>query len=857
MSRKQKQRGAKQGFDPFQRAQRELAKGNLKDALKEARVCFREAPTPERQRLLEQALAARAEQLWKANLPEQAREVFAELTALGTTVPEVQAQLPRLGFLLGVAEPQSAADAAGLRDANSGFLIELADHTVAHPQRIPDKYVELRQDCQRIHAALEAVERGDETAAAEQLNGIARRSPCADWKLFVRGLSAFYAGDMDRARTNWDRLEPRRPAFRIAQTLLVHGGQLTADQAAVDVANSLRRLEYAAQGDPVCAQLKQLGEHAQANHWPGAFRVFREFQKRFAQTHGPLIERLTDLLWKRLVREGLERDLNRFIAIAKAPQLDPRWNRARALLAEQTQTEESDDDESWWPVYCQDLLSGDFLREDERRIAAGLVYQRMARDMLVRAHRNETSNPFPSFFVGSGDADEFRDQARAYYQECLRLAPQLLTAYKELASLHLNLDQDAKAVNVFQTLLEHFPDDYETHRWLAHYYLEDDKPDKAERHANEMQRLRPRDRSTVDLAWNQRVSMVRLCARQRKFELARREWESLARQRPADTPEYWLDLLRAAVEYKAKAVEAAEAYVAAAEAKLPDPTPAWLTMHAHAARFGLNREVKKQYDERFKTAIAGTCRGDTAGQLARILLPFAAKQAKYTGFATHQRLVMDYLQRCQNVAWTRDDLVVVAQFAALSQNWRHQALRNRLISTGLKCFPQEPLFPYLAGRAAMDDGPLGVDVDQTLRHFQSALKLNETAPQPLPDQCVRTAKDAMIVLHDAIERRCQMDAWEEDEFDEDEEYDDEDDSDDDFDGGIDFDVAELKRMIPPFLMDAFEHAAAQRGISLAELLERIATGEMGPQDILGPPDPGAFGRPEGRYGPKHKSGRRR
>lgn len=47
------------------------------------------------------------------------------------------------------------------------------------------------------------------------------------------------------------------------------------------------------------------------------------------------------------------------------------------------------------------------------------------------------------------------------------------------------MDKDGKAVKVFQSLLKHFPDDYETHRWLADYYLEDDKPDKAERYAKE------------------------------------------------------------------------------------------------------------------------------------------------------------------------------------------------------------------------------------------------------------------------------------------------------------------------------------------------------------------------------------
>jgi len=862
MSRKHKHGGTKQGFDPFQRAQRELAKGNVKEALKEAKVCFRDAPTPERRRLLEQTLAARAGQLQKAGLQDQAKDVFAELTRLGVTDPDVQAQLPRLQILLGLAEPGPAGDAAGVWESNPNLLIELADQAVSHPQRIPDKYVEMRQDCQRVRAALEAAERGDDAAAAEQLNDIARRSPFAEWKLFVRGLSAFYAGDAERAHANWDRLEPKRPAFRIAQTLLVHSGQLTPDRAVIDVANGLRRLEYAVQNDPVCGQLKEMGERAQANYGPGVFHVFRAFRQRFAKSHGPLIERITDLLWKRLVRDGSEHGLNRLMQMAPAPRLDPRWNRTRALMAEQLQ-EGYGTAENWWKAYVQDLLSGDFLREDERRIAAGLVYQRLARQLVIQAHDEEASHPFPSFFADEAYAQEFRAGAISYYEECVRLAPQLLTAHKELALLHLEMDKDAKAVKVYQGLLKHFPDDYETHRWLANYYLEDDKPDKAERYASEVQRLRPRDPATANLLWNQRVAMVRLCTKKRKFEMARQEWESLLQRQPADTPAYWLDLLRAAIEYKANAVEAAEKYVAAAEAKLTDPTPVWMIMHMHAARFGLNREVKKQFGDRFKSAVAGACRSDTAGQLARILLPFVSKQVKYTGLATHQRLVMDYLQRCQNVVWTRDALGFVVQFVALSQSWRHRALRDRLIGTGMGCFPQEPLFPYLAGRVAMEDGPYSIDLDRTRQYFQSALKLNETASQPLPDECVQTAKHALTVLDRAIEMRSRMSAWEEDEFDDDEEYDDEfgdeydDEYDDDSEFGPEFDVEELKRMAPPFLLDAFKRAAAKRGISLTELLEGIASGELSPEDILGPLDSGGPGPPEWCHKRKHNSARRK
>ncbi len=90
-------------------------------------------------------------------------------------------------------------------------------------------------------------------------------------------------------------------------------------------------------------------------------------------------------------------------------------------------------------------------------------------------------------------------------------------------------------------------------------------------------------RATANLLWNQRVAMVRACAKQRKFAMARQEWESLAQHLPSDADSYWLDLLRAAIEYKANNVEEADRYVAAAEAKAAGPD-AGLDDHAHARR---------------------------------------------------------------------------------------------------------------------------------------------------------------------------------------------------------------------------------------------------------------------------------
>ena len=871
MSKKRKHGGGKQGFDLFERAQRELAKGNIKDALKEAKVCYRDDPRPEHRHLLERAYCARAEQLQKAGLNDQARNAFSELTELGVSSPEVQAQLPRLRILLGLLDSAPAGGAASVWDANPELLIELADQAVFHPQRVPAAYAEIHRECQQVRAALEAVERGDDAAAADQLNSIPRRSPYADWKLFVRGLSAFYASDPERSHANWDRLDPKRPAFRIAQTLLVHSGQLAAEAAAFSVANGLRRLDFALESDPVWAQLKVMTDHFQAGHWSGLFHAYRSFCQRFAGTHAALIERITDMLWKRVVRERWDEGFERLVRIVPAPRLDPRWNRARALLAEDSPHETYQTVEGYWQAYAQDILQGSFLPEDERAIAAGLIYQRLARAKVEAAHREESRFSFYREDDYS-NASGYRHDAGRFYRQSIRHAPRLHSAYGELAKLHLEQEEEAEAVKVYQLLLKQFPDDYATHVWLANYYLEDDKPDKAERYALEAQRLKPRDAATVSLMWSQRVAMVRMCAKQRKIVLARQEWETLPKYMPPDAEAYWLDLLRAAIEYKAKNKEEAERWVAAAEAKLKEPTPAWLIMHAHAARIGLDREIKNHFGNRLKAALAHPCCSETAGQLTKFLYPFVVRQIKYVGLATHKKLTLECLARCTGVEWNGDDLRHVVNFLCVADSWRHAALRDRLLAEGCKRFPTDPQYPYLSGRVAMGQGPYRADALAIRNQFELALKLNETAAHPLGADSIKLAKQAISTLNETLEmQRASFfgGPWSEDEdedYEDDEFFEDGDDEDDEFyeddeDDEDDFDAplsdAQLKNFIPAFLLEALKRAARERGLSLEELMHQLVSGELLPADVLGdagPPPPfGPFG---GRGGSKKKAARR-
>src|SRR5690606_33589156 len=108
-------------------------------------------------------------------------------------------------------------------------------------------------------------------------------------------------------------------------------------------------------------------------------RDFRGFRQRYANSHPELLEKIVDLAWKRAVREGNGDLLDDLIRANFAPALDPHWNRAWALYEEGAGPYGAERVKKHWRAFANDVQSLPDLREEERSIAAALVYLRLAR----------------------------------------------------------------------------------------------------------------------------------------------------------------------------------------------------------------------------------------------------------------------------------------------------------------------------------------------------------------------------------------------------------------------------------------------------------------------------------------------
>jgi tetratricopeptide (TPR) repeat protein len=704
----------------LQRVRRDLEKGDAKAALKNARQCFRQEATSEHRNLLERAYVARVEQLHRKKHPAEARDVLTQLLDFGPRLPEVSERIPRLKVLVGM----QGADAAAVLEEDPQLLVRLVDEAVLHPQATPPQQDGLKEQLARVREALLAIERGEDERASGLLKEIPRNSPLSDWKLFARGLIAFYAGDRERTKQNWKRLDKERPAWRIAQTLRVAGGDLPAEECAFDVSPGLKRLERTVQSDPADALLKRLSEQWRSGKHRRFIEGLSSFRVRFAATHAAELDAIVEMVWKRAVRdedEGLLRQLTR---AAPPPALDPHWHRAWALLFELQDERTLNDVEDQWRAYVRDLEQSEELGNAERDVAIGLVYHQLADQFEYCARDYMEGDLFHP--PDLEHAKEIRRQAVKFYRRSIEYAPTLTEAYQKLAEIHQEQEEPQRAAEAFEMLLEHVPDNFEAHVWLANHYLDEDQPARSEPHVEAARRLKPRDPATERLCGNQQITAIRCLAIARRFKEAREQWERTVASPPDGIEVYTLDALRAGIEFRAKQDETAREYVDAALEKVGNPAPVLAQMSAVGARYKLKREIKKEFDEQFKQEIDRKLDSATAGYLARFFCAYRANQINYTGRATQERLFIKALHNTKGVQWQEADLKDVCMFLEVAPK-KEQSLRTSMISKGLKKFPDNPFFHHFEAVRQYEFGPFRCNTRVLRQHLHEVVRLTRNS----------------------------------------------------------------------------------------------------------------------------------
>ena len=846
MARQNKKRkGRQSNAQVMERVERELRKGNAKTALKDAKVLYRSEATSEARRLLEVAYADRVEQLHRQNLVSEAQSLLSELLALKPGHADVCERLPRLQVLVGDKD----ADPERLFEQQPELLIDLTDRAVLDWKSLAPEHAGLPAQVNAVRQSLSAIESGNDDEAAQLLQDIPRTSPLGDWKLFARGLSAFYQGDGDRTSANWQRLDPGRPAQQIARTLQATLGNANAEDTAT-VAGRVKRLESQIGRDQGYEQLVSLSESWRQGDWRTFFNHLRRFRQRYEKSHEATLQRITELAWRRAVRE-VDYDLHgRLMRGLPAPELDPQWNRLRGLFAERSNDYDVTAVEMAWEAYARDLRELTCLRDDERPVAESLVYLRLGRKLIEFAHYNESLMGHP--WIDDEDKDEsegdMRKSAAQFLRRSIQACPRLTEAYRQLAELHEETEDFDKAASVYEKLLKQMPDNFDANVWLARFYLERDEPLTAEPYTSTALRLKPRDQQCLALEWLQQVTTVRCLTKKRKLDEARAALKKLHDVRPPSVELFTLDLAAAAIEFKAKDQDAGNRFVDDAVARLEEPTAAWLHMSYTAARYSLSRDIKKVFDQRYKEAIENVPTSRTAGLLAKFFMILKVTQINYTGRATQERLALAYLKRATDVSWAERDICDVCEWLLVLPRFRW--LLEQMIDTAVHLFPTSPRLLFFAGAKEMMRGPFLANIEYARDCFSRAIESSEGASQPLSREQIERARETLSQLEEIADQAPTFGpplGF----FDDD---DDESGSDEGplggsgmfGAGGIDllppgFDMDEMLDSLPPEVRRELKQAAAAGGLSLEQALLGILAMSV-EAESLEPPKPRRRGR---------------
>ncbi len=745
MATKKKGRNQNSPNQLFERAQRELAKGDVKNALKDAKVCFRAAGTAQHRQLLEQAYAARVEQLHRQRLTAEAKTLLNELIAFKPADSAVQQQAVRLRALLGDA----SEDTARLLESDPALLIRMVDEAILDPRCAIPNRDELRTHVGQLRQALAAIEQGNDDAAAALLQSISRNSPLADWKLFCRGLMAFYQADRERTDDNWRRLDRNRPASRIARTLLLAANESTEPQPSVEMQAAARWLLSKAQQQPVGEVLFRLARHWSERDWNAQLRDIQTLQQRFGKSHPELLDQVLDLVWKEVVHRRDDRRLSQLMHCGAAPILDPRWNRAQALMHEAWDRPDVSPVQDFWEAYIRDLGKLAALSEVERPRAIGIVYRHLAREFVMFAR--SCPPPLPES-VGKSDMEEFYDQADRYYRKAIENCPQLISAYHEFAQLHDEHGHVKQAESLYKKLLKVQPLDYDANLWLANYYLDQDAPEESAPFVAAVNRVKPRDGRTGLLRWSQKTTAIRILVKKRKYDEARQQLNELVGYNLSIAPRHVIGTIRAALEFKAKNEKAARAALAEAVAALEEPTAVWQQMTVLAARYSLPAALKKEFSDKYKADIRRDPQSQTAGLLASYFAVYRQASKNYTGRATQERLFFEYLHRAINtdIHWQANDLLSVCLGLRdlPQQSHRYRLLVNQAVDE----FPDHAHFQLLAGQILMDVPPWRCDVHQAMKHMKQAVKLARGSGMAHENEIVSSAEKALTLLQNLGQR---------------------------------------------------------------------------------------------------------
>lgn len=555
--------------------------------------------------------------------PARLIQIAEELAAAGE-VPKA------LQIMARVPEPKPpnrvlalVADAAIQRGANGRAIL-------------PES---LRLDFDRVRQGFALLEKGQDDAARETIQGIGLSSPFLEWKLFLRGLQAYYQNDDARAVENWSRLDSARFAARLAAPLRLPIDAAFRNAQPPEAQERIARQGEKLQGNALAASLKSLRRllHGTQGMMP-ALRDVQSVRVMLKQQRPDLDHRLADIFYWEIIDHGAPEDRDRYRQIFGAPADDPAFARMNAMAMEADSAYQGANEA--WKSYEEFLARHPKLSGPERQRARGMVWYRMATNAQKQADLAHATENLPLFPFGAIDKPRpLKPSAEECLRKSIELAPDWLEPHAALFDV---LQEQGKAVPTIQAgykLLKLFPDHLPTLERLAELERCRGKIEAAGQLMERAYNSHPLDRGLKRQFGRTRRLFGLELAKQGRYAEAREAFrEALQLIDPID------DLMPlcgwAACEFKAGDAARAEELLAQANQREENRPAIAAYMAGLAADWKLPKAIKSRFDKDLKTWLSATPTPAQAASLALLFAGYQSDDFDYYGRKTHEKKML-------------------------------------------------------------------------------------------------------------------------------------------------------------------------------------------------------------------------
>jgi tetratricopeptide (TPR) repeat protein len=471
---------------------------------------------------------------------------------------------------------------------------------------------------------------GRDDDAREQLQTIGLGSPFLEWKLLLRGLLAYYAGDDGRALDNWSRLAPNRlparlaaplrfvldPAFRAAQPTKMHADLVRrSDRLRGGLLPRLRALQVSLSGPYNLAT---------------AFRHAETLLPALRRDRPDAVQRVAEAFRTAIVAAGQPEDLASYGRLFGTPPDDPKFERLEALALEDRR--QWHDAHQLWQKYERTLAHFPAWSAADIARARALVWCRMGQNAAEHT-ANDRLFDRPR---------RFKPTAEECFRRALELAPDLRDAHEDLFDYYRRCRKPDKARAAGEALVARFSDHIRTLEGLAEIARDAGDFSSAREYLRRAVAVNPLDAGLRERLADAHRGAARRLAIAGDIGAARAELAAgrALREGRADAATLALD---AAIAFKAGETNSGEDLLAQAFTAGQRVAATYFLL-AESARLRLPVKVKRRCTADFAAILDSEPEARTAIDLVTAYRDQMSQGGEYVGRASHESKIQKYVK---------------------------------------------------------------------------------------------------------------------------------------------------------------------------------------------------------------------